>query len=359
MFNFLSKTNNKAKNLIEDVVLAVTYRCNSRCQFCNIWQNKEENSISPTTYKKLPHNLKNVNISGGEPFMRDDLVDIIKVISRQCPKAKIIISTNGFLPSKIKQTMTRVAKFRKNIGVAISLDGFGKVHERLRGFPGGFCLAVETIKLLKELGIKDIKIAFTMGDKNFNQLKRIYRLSRELGVEFTLAVYHNSSHYFQKESNIITNIRKMTNELKWLMEQELSTYSPKRWLRAYFTWGMIKFIQTGKRVLPDYSGLSSIFIDPLGKIYPSDIWSLGIGNLDSVRNWNDFSERTRDIIQNAKNPSSWMICTARQSMKKHAVKVIRWILKEKFCLYTKGKKFKNRIKKNIRKKKYSFFYPFF
>jgi len=102
-------------NTIKDIVLAVTYQCNSRCGFCNIWRSQESFSCQPDDYKKLPHNIKNVNISGGEPFLRDDLPEIIKTIKNQCPKAKIIISTNGFTPSRIKEQMQRILKNQKEI----------------------------------------------------------------------------------------------------------------------------------------------------------------------------------------------------------------------------------------------------
>jgi len=325
------------KNSIKDVVLAVTYKCNSRCGFCNIWQKKEDFSCQPSDYKKLPDNLENVNISGGEPFLRNDLLEIIKVISRQSPKAKITISTNGFLPSKIKETMQRVVRFKKDIGLAVSLDGFGKVHEELRGFRGGFCLALETIRLLKELGIKDLKIAFTLGDGNVNQLKKVYRLSKELGVEFSLAVYHNSAHYFGKNDNQIVKIGKIKRELDWLIEQELKSFSLKRWFRAYFAWAMIEFLETDQRVLPDYSGLNSLFIDPTGSIYPSDVWGLEIGYLQRTRDWDIFLQRTRNVIISNQSPANWMICTARQAMKKHWLIVFKWILQKKFHLRIKKK----------------------
>lgn len=317
---------------IKDIVLAVTYQCNSRCQFCNIWQSRKTFTCQPTDYKNLPQNVKNVNISGGEPFLRKDLAGIIRIISRQCAQAKIVISTNGFMPSAIKKQMQEIIKFKRDIGVTVSLDGFGKAHEELRGFPGGFCLALETIRLLKELGIKNLKIAFTLGDKNINQLRRVYQLSHQLGIEFSLAVLHNSSHYFQKKDNRIKCLSRIRKELNWLIEQELRSFSPKRWLRAYFTWGVLMFLENRKRVLQDYSGLTSLFIDPFGYIYPSDVWDLKIGRLQKIKNWSKFSDKTRKMILSEERPVSWMICTARQAIKKHWLKVAWWVLKEELSL---------------------------
>ena len=339
MSKFISTIKNLDKNPIKDLVLAVTYKCNSRCRFCNIWQNQEFFSCEPIDYINLPRNIKNVNISGGEPFLRQDLPEIIKNISRQCPKAKIVISTNGFLPSKIKETMQRIIKFKKNIGVAVSLDGFGKVHEELRGFPGGFSLALETIRLLKELGIRDLKISFTLGNENINQLKKVYQLSKELKTEFSLAVYHNSSHYFKKQDNKIYNLRSIEDKLNWLISQELRSFSPKKWFRAYFTYGTISFLKNKQRILPDSSGLDSLFIDPFGNIYPSNVWDLKIGQLSKIEDWDEFSKRTKKIVLTERKPVSWMICIARQSMRKNWFKVIRWILQEKFCLFTNGKRY--------------------
>ncbi len=329
----MSKSTSQSNNFApKDFVLAITYQCNSRCQFCNIWQKKGTASCQPIDYTNLPRNAQNINLSGGEPFLKKELPEIIRIISRQCPKAKIVISTNGFSPSLIKKQMQKIIRFKRDIGIAVSLDGFGRVHEELRGFPGGYSLVLETIRLLKELGLRDIKIAFTLGDQNINQLKRIYRLSRELEVEFSLAAYHNSNHYFDKNDNQINNLKKINRELNWLIDQEIKSFSPKKWLRAYFAWGLLRFLEEQKRILPDYSGLTSLFIDPIGNIYPSDVWGLRIGRLRRVRNWSDFGLRTREMLLPQKSPINWMICTTRQAIRKHWLRVGFWIIKAKIKL---------------------------
>ena len=228
--------------------------------------------------------------------------------------------------------MAEIIKFKRDIGVAVSLDGFGLVHEELKGFSGGFCLAIETIRLLKELELKNLKIAFTLNNRNINQLKRVYHLSKELGVEFSLAACHNSPHYFQIENNKIGKIATVKKEINWLIEQELKQFSLKRWARAYFAWGVIEFLRKKRRVLPDYSGLASVFIDPFGNIYPSDVWNLKIGRLREVKDWNKFAVEARKVISCGKKPVSWMVCTARQAIKKHKFQVGWWVLRRKVFL---------------------------
>lgn len=324
-----------SENKVKDIVLAITYQCNGHCRFCNIWTRNESFSCKLDDYKRLPHNLKSVNISGGEPFLREDLPEIVRVIKNQCPKAKIIISTNGFTPCNIKRQMQKIIKFKRDIGVAVSLDGFGKAHESLRGFSGGFSLALETIRLLKELGVSSIKIAFTLGNDNINQLKRMYNLSKELNVEFSLAAYHNSPHYFKKEDNQEVNSKSLRKELDWLVRQEIKSFSPKRWVRAYFAFGLFVFLKNKKRILPDYSGINSLFIDPFGNIYPSDVWNLELGNLNNINDWNEFMKKAETKIDSNQRPESWMICTVREAIKNHRFKVLFWIARKKFFNFKK------------------------
>ncbi|MBT4071635.1 MAG: radical SAM protein, partial [Candidatus Magasanikbacteria bacterium] len=54
-----------------DCVLGVTYNCNSRCTMCNIWKIKNSPELPVKEYEKLPRSLRDINISGGEPFLRD------------------------------------------------------------------------------------------------------------------------------------------------------------------------------------------------------------------------------------------------------------------------------------------------
>ncbi len=326
------------KSPIKDIVLAITYQCNARCQFCHIWQNDDKFSTKPLDYSNLPQNIKHVNISGGEPFLREDLPEIVKIVKLRSHKAKIIISTNGFLPGTIKKQVQKIIKFKRDIGIAVSIDAFNSEHDKLRGFEGGFKLALETVRLLKELGIKDIKIAFTLGDKNISQLRRIYRLSREMKTEFSLALYHNSAHYFKTTENSINNTEQMINEVNWLIRQELKSANPKRWLRAYFAHGIIEVIKTGKRILPDYSGINSLFIDPCGDIYPSDVWNLKLGKIQKITSWSDFSRKANQISSSQQAPVNWMVCTARQAIRKHWPKAGWWILKEKIKYYPKKTK---------------------
>ena len=211
-----------------------------------------------------------------------------------------------------------------DIGIAISLDGLGITHDNIRGVASGYKKATETIRQLKEIGLRNIKIGFTIGEYNAQELSGVYDLAQKLETELSLTVVHSSENYFGKE-NAIKNPESIFEALNWLIKKELSVWNHKNWGRAYFAYGAREFINTGERILPDYSGALSVFIDPQGVIYPCDVSTQKLGNL---KNSDDIGKIKTAKLNGCEK--SWMVCTARQSIKKHFVKAGWWVLTHKF-----------------------------
>ena len=88
----------KEKKLNGTVI--VTYRCNARCSMCNRYKapSRPEEEISIQTIKKLPK-MYFTNITGGEPFIRTDLKEIVRELYKKSDR--IVISTNGFFTDRI------------------------------------------------------------------------------------------------------------------------------------------------------------------------------------------------------------------------------------------------------------------
>lgn len=80
--------------------IIVTYRCNARCNMCDVWKfpTKPAEEIGLDVIRKLP-NLFFANVTGGEPFVRQDLPDIITELRKKAKR--IVISTNGFFTDRI------------------------------------------------------------------------------------------------------------------------------------------------------------------------------------------------------------------------------------------------------------------
>ena len=326
----------KACKMPVDAVLAVTYKCNAKCKMCDIWQIKDHaNEVNAGDFLFLPKNLKYINISGGEPFLRADIVEIIKNIKKTCPKSNIIFSSNGLAPELIKQRIEEILKIDSNVGVAISIDGIGEVHDKVRGVKGTYDKALETINKLKEIGVKHIKIAFTLTNDNLDEMKKVFNLSRELDVEFTMSAMQNSDIYFGNKKNVLKhNENEMKKVFKYVFKKELKTWSIKKWARAYYVSGLYNFLVGKGRNLPVEAGHAHFFMDPKGNIYPSVVDSQLMGNIKTFeQDWcSKKNDQLRDKLKSGLAKQSWMICTVRTAIKKHPIKVGLWVLRRKLIV---------------------------
>ncbi|MBC8556103.1 MAG: radical SAM protein, partial [Candidatus Brocadiales bacterium] len=186
------------RELPKELCIIVSYRCNAKCNMCDVWHYptdpKEEITIQDI--EKLPSGLRFINITGGEPFIRRDLEDIIKTIK---PKTgRIVISNNGFFTDKV----VKLCEKYPDLGIRISTEGLPKTNDDIRQIPNGFDKTMRTLLTLRKMGIKDIGFGMTVQDTNCKDLLPLYELSDALGYEFATATLHNS-HYFRKLDNKI------------------------------------------------------------------------------------------------------------------------------------------------------------
>ena len=261
-----------------DASIILTYRCPMRCQMCNIWQNptnpKEE--LKASDLRSLPK-LKFINLTGGEPFVREDIEEIVEECYRHTDR--IVISTSGYFEDRV---IALAEKF-PNIGIRISIEGLSQKNDELRGRQGGFDRGLRTLLTLKRMGVKDIGFGCTVSNHNSKDMLALYKLSLELGLEFATAAFHNS-YYFHKDDNHITNTQEVCSDFEQLIEWQLAENSPKSWFRAFFNMGLINYIEGGRRMLPCEAGSANFFIDPWGEVFPcngmeSHLWKESMGNI--------------------------------------------------------------------------------
>jgi len=315
-----------------DVSIITTYRCQMQCKMCDIWENPSDSKreIQAKELEMLP-NFKFVNITGGEPFVRRDLEDIVEVMYQKSPR--IVISTSGWHTDRI----VKMAERFPNIGIRVSIEGLSQKNDDLRGRDGSFDRAMRLLLTLKEMGIKDIGYGCTVSNKNSEDMLWLYKLSRELGMEFATASFHNS-YYFHKDDNAITNKEEVINNFRKLMEELLKDKSPKSWYRAFFNLGLINYIREQPRMLPCEAGTANFFIEPYGDVYPCNgledrYWKESMGNIRNVRSFDElwFSEqanKVRDLVRTCPK-NCWMVGTAAPVMKKYIKHPTAWVVKNK------------------------------
>ena len=333
----------------------VTYRCNARCTMCNRYKapSKPEEEISIETIKKLPP-MYFTNITGGEPFIRQDLPDIVRELYKKSDR--IVISTNGFFTDRIIKLCEEFPK----VGIRISIEGLEDTNNEIRGLPDGFNRGYETLKKLVEMGHPDVGFGMTVQDKNAKDLVPLYKKSEELNMEFATASLHNS-FYFVEAKNIIHDRLMVAQNFEDLINELLKSNSPKKWFRAYFNHGLINYIFGQKRLLQCDMSFDTFFIDPYGDVMPCN----GTKDKEVMGNLNT---QTWDELWNSKQADGvrtkvrccdrncWMIGSVSPAMKKYIYKPAWWVFVHKFLRIFKKKKysmFENKIVRDYRDGKVS------
>lgn len=325
------------KNNMECAVI-VTYRCNAQCHMCNTWQfpSREDEEISPEIIDKIEGRFKRLNITGGEPMLRQDILEIVKVLDKKTDRLEI--STNGYFTERIVQ----VAEKFPNITIRVSLEGLPEKNDRLRGIKNGFDHGLRTILRLQKMGLKDIGFGIVISDQNISDLLDLYQLCVGLDLEFGSATMHNS-FYFHKFDNTQSNAEPTLLEMRRFIvallqsKRDNSRRRIKDWFRAYINLGILQYMQGKDRSIPCGAGTDGFFLDPWGDILvcngSDEPWIMGNLKKAAFKDiWSsDQAERMRELARHC-NKNCWMTGTAVPAMRKKIWVPITWVLNNKLRL---------------------------
>jgi MoaA/NifB/PqqE/SkfB family radical SAM enzyme len=312
------------------ITFELTYGCNLRCQMC--YQRVERRKMRRGELKgqeikkiidqMLPQTL--ITLTGGEPFVRKDTLEIIENASR---RHYVNIITNGTLINmKITQ---RLIKSNLTL-MGVSIDGLEKTHDKIRGVKGAFEKAIAGIELIQKEKQKQkkkfplIDIKTTILPENLNQLYQIYRLAQGLEADYlTLSVLRGeaclisppvlrtvrlSDYRTLPRVNEKFNVEVLEEELKKILNEK----SPVQ-LRFY-PQGLERRIEnyyfqkiSPQSYFPCYFPWISPFISPYGDVFPC--LTLNMGNLKKqslYKIWN--GERFRQFRLKLKKAKVFPVC---------------------------------------------------
>lgn len=316
----------------------VTGRCNATCIMCNIWKQKlrgpelsleEIDALSKSNYLRK---VSVLGISGGEPFLRKDLFDICDVYIQRLKRLRhIIFNTNGILTDKIKEDISRLFDLTDaRIEVTVSLDGLHRTHNQIRGIDI-FHKCVKTLSTLKEVQQNydrlDIGIRFLILPQNYQDLYKVYRLSKENDLKFVCKIAYSSEFFknlgqnflfnMKQKQQIIDTIRKISElELKDLKLSNLPMLSGfKTVADIFFLKNLEKFIRNpSERAYPCFACFSSAYLDYDGSLYSCFVLYDKIGNIQDMafdELWvSEKANNTRKLIKKCKLPCYSQCVTA-------------------------------------------------
>jgi MoaA/NifB/PqqE/SkfB family radical SAM enzyme len=139
-----------------NVTISVTFNCPSRCLTCNVTSRKAK-ELSVDEYRKIFRSLGRdpfwVTISGGEPFLRPDLADIVDVIVAESRPQIVNIPTSGTTHKHIFELLPRMLQATRGMQFTVnfSLDEIGERHDAIRRTPRNWVKTLESIRFAKSL----------------------------------------------------------------------------------------------------------------------------------------------------------------------------------------------------------------
>lgn len=284
------------KTLPTIITFSVNDWCNSRCKTCNIWRNnpleKMKEELSLKEIEKIFNNFKKIywlTITGGEPFLKKELVDIVRVIYEKSRPEVATIATNGILANRIALWVKKILKSCKKLSLVInvSLDGIGKQHDMIRGVSGNFDLAVKTIKKLKKLnhprlivGINTVISKYNV--KNFDE---IYRYIREdlKPDSFIVEIAERRAKLYNYDLNITPKTNEYQKVLQLLINS-LEKEKPAKKLAKLIKELRIEYYKNliNQSALRIFEGIASAYIMHNGEVWVSYSKPFKIGNLRNV-----------------------------------------------------------------------------
>ncbi|MGA2284865.1 MAG: radical SAM protein [Dehalococcoidia bacterium] len=305
-----------------NMTVSITSACNSRCLTCNIWSERTPGDGDDLTLDEFDRTFRSLGrtpywftISGGEPFLREDIVDICKSLYDHCRPAQINIPTNSLVWRPIAQRVAAIADYcrRSDVVINLSLDGVGAKHDELRGVKGNFDKVLRVFRQLKELNRPNLTVGVHSVISRFNvdhfpelhdfvttQMRPDSFVSElaeervELGTigkgitpsleEYARAVdlmaQHSRSEAHRGRSRIIQALR-----------------------REYYKLAK-RYLETGAQAISCYAGWASAQIAPNGDVWSCAVRAESIANLrdhdfDFRRVW--FSEAANKMRRSIRN----------------------------------------------------------
>jgi polysaccharide pyruvyl transferase WcaK-like protein/molybdenum cofactor biosynthesis enzyme MoaA len=177
--------------------------CNSRCQMCLIWERKKDVQILAEQLRRglrnpLFSDVRSVGINGGEPTLRKDLAALVEVLFSELPSLRnISLITNAINASavctRINEIGAVIQRCAGHLDVMVSLDGYGDVHDRVRGKPGNFAAAQQVIAHAKASPlVGSLRVGCTIIRENALHLAELleYCITEGVYVKFRLGVPH-------------------------------------------------------------------------------------------------------------------------------------------------------------------------
>lgn len=296
----------------------VTARCNSKCSHCFYWKKIEnsdkEKELRFDEIQKISKNLGKIyylTLTGGEPTLRDDIVEIIKLFYKQNDVKQLAFHSNGLNPEKLYRITEEVLKNCPNLIfiVALSIEDFEKNHDKIRSVKNGFKKVIKSVEKLKEFEkFPNFELALntTLMHHNKNNVLRLHKfIINELKVPHDITYIRGDVRDPKTKDNVLQiykEIIKIT-ERQNSKKKHYPFFLQIKNLLMQLSKDIIIKIEEQKNGIPPCQALrKSVVINEEGEVFPCEMLNMSLGNL------RDYAYDINKILgtQKAKTIKKWV-----------------------------------------------------
>ena len=270
--------------------LPITDNCNSRCVMCDVWKTKSTGELSAGELiiifeDKLFSNIEHVGISGGEPSLRADLVEIVSAIVEKMKKLKSLsITTHGFHSSRWQNFLPKIQEIcnedKIRFVLNLSIDGIGESHDNVRKIPGGFDRVMKTYQLAKALNVK-VRFQTTISKPNVYGALQVLKHNSDLNevTDFRTATVIHRLDNFDSMQRVNLGEHEKSFFADFLVSSSLMEKTPSPARRLFYRDLSMRLIKNTKRKAPCYFQREGVLLTAHGDLYHCSISKNLLGNV--------------------------------------------------------------------------------
>ena len=357
-----------------NLTLSITNACNSRCQSCDIWKiypNEKERLAEELSLDEIERVFKSIgpiyffNISGGEPFLRKDIVDIVRLACKYLKPTVVHVPTNALLPQRIEDSVEKILEGMLTWGppgvkltVKPSFDGVGEFHDWVRGIPGNFKKLVNTVNRLKALKQRfphlGVGVGTVISTVNIDHLPEIIERAKAFGVDTYISeIAEERTEMRNVNSGITPSAERYREAIRAFQEDTLKRVKDAKGMELltqairYIYYDIsTDWLKERRQVLPCFAGVSNAHISAWGELWPCAVLgdSRSLGNLkdNDYDFWSVWHSQRADEVRAGIKAGQCDCPLANQAYANVLLsptamgKVARLVAKAKFQKVTKG-----------------------
>jgi MoaA/NifB/PqqE/SkfB family radical SAM enzyme len=329
----------------------VNLRCNTQCVMCNIWEIKSprelslhqlETIFSDPVYARIEY----IILAGGEPTLRNDLPEIVELMHKHMPRLKkLMIPSNVIHGVSVRRQYPRIARYCADhnirLTLAVSLDGIGETHDKIRGVKGAYAKVMDSIAFMKQLQKEapyNLTIDPTIFSMNIHEMQQLRDLAErlEMPITFQIAAMADDYYHNREMDKVLSVDSHGRSRMVDFLKRQIADSSLLDALAYYYAEVVENLQGAPARALPCPFADQGLLLNPDGSLQYCHN-SRPIGNAletgSGALYYGESNQIYRQQVRKDSCPSCRMSCLFFVSLRKEFFPFLSFIIKRLFGIH--------------------------